>query len=90
MDFKFLNTDNIFIDKNNFIKYKNTNGEIKNLEIVTPILYLPFGIDKNKDNTIQLSLQLRRTNCMKHNHELKLFLDFFKTIENNFEKKITN
>jgi hypothetical protein len=81
MDFKFLKINNIFIDKNNFLKYKNVNGENKKLEIVTPVLYLPFGIDKDKKNNLQFNLQLRRSHCMKHNHELKLFLIFFQSIE---------
>ena len=81
MDFKFLKLDNIFIDKNNFIRYKNAEEKIKKIEIVTPILYLPFGLDKDKNDNIQLNLQLRRTNCMKHNKELKLFLEFFQSLE---------
>ena len=81
MDFKFVKLNNIFIDKNNFLKYKNTKGEVKKLEIITPILYLPFGLDKDKKDNIQLNLQLRRTACMKHNHDMVLFLKFLKSLE---------
>lgn len=81
MDFKFVKLNSIFIDKNNFLKYTNVKGDSKKLDIITPILYLPFGLDKDKKNNIQLNLQLRRTACMKHNHELSLFLTFFKSLE---------
>jgi hypothetical protein len=83
MDFKLLKIENVIIDENLNIRYINSKNIKKSLEIITPILYLPFGIDKNNDK-IELNLQLRKTDCVKNNKELKLFLTFLESLEKLF------
>jgi hypothetical protein len=86
MDFKVLKEENIKIDDHDNIYYLNSKKEKKQLEIITPILYLPFGLDKDTKSNLYLNLQLRKTSCHKTNSELKLFLEFLESIE----KKIKN
>jgi hypothetical protein len=87
MDFKVLKIENIVIDEEYNINYINSKNEKKKLQIMTPLLYLPFGLDKDKKNNLVLNLQLRRTKCYKHNEELKLFLNFLDALENIFNEK---
>tara|TARA_B110000495_G_C22832342_1_gene485606 strand:- start:30 stop:548 length:519 start_codon:yes stop_codon:yes gene_type:complete len=88
MDFRVLKIENVYIDENLNISYINSKNIKKPLEISSPVLYLPFGIDKNNDK-IELNLQLRKTKCIKHNEELKIFLSFLKSLENMFIDKLT-
>ncbi len=81
MDFKVLKVSNLSLDDNQTIHYTNAKNEKKKLEIVTPLLHLPFGIDKDTKMNYYLNLQLRKTNCNNHNHELFLFLKFLESIE---------
>lgn len=83
MDFKLLKIENVCIDENLNISYINSKNIKKPLEIITPVLYLPFGIDNNYDK-IELNLQLRKTDCIKHNEELKIFLNFLESLEKLF------
>jgi len=92
MDFKVLKDENIKIDDNDNIYYLNAKKEKKQLEIITPILYLPFGLDKDTKGNLYLNLQLRKNRCAKINSELKLFLEFLENIEikikNHTEKEV--
>ena len=81
MDFKVLKLDSIKIDDNYNVYYFNSKNERKQLEIVTPDLFLPFGIDSDNKGGLYLNLQLRKTKCDKNNYELKLFLNFLESIE---------
>lgn len=87
MDFKLLKTENIDIDKEYNIFYINSKNEKKKLEIMTPLLFLPFGLDKDSKNNIYLNLQLRKTKCHKHNEELLLFLNFLESLEHLLHEK---
>ena len=70
-----FNENDIDIDSNYLIKYKKNNTLIP-LEIESPLLYLPFGIDKQYNN-YYLKLQLRP---FTDNH-LKLFLKTIESLE---------
>ena len=87
MDFKVLKIENIVIDDEYNISYINSKKEKKKLQIITPLVYLPFGLDKDKNNNLVLNLQLRKTKCYKHNEELNLFLIFLDSLENSFNEK---
>ena len=87
MDFKVLKIENIVIDEEYNINYINSKNEKKKLQIMTPLLYLPFGLDKDKNKNLILNLQLRKTKCYKNNEELKLFLNFLEELENIFNIK---
>lgn len=87
MDFKLLKLENIDVDKEYNIFYINSKNEKKKLEIMTPLLYLPFGLDKDSKNNIYLNLQLRKTKCHEHNEELILFLNFLESLEHLLHEK---
>tara|TARA_B110001469_G_C9583529_1_gene289421 strand:- start:11 stop:517 length:507 start_codon:yes stop_codon:yes gene_type:complete len=80
MDYKVFKLTNLSLDDNT-IFYNNAKKEKKKFEFKTPLLHLPFGIDKDKKMNYYLNLQLRKTNCNNHNHELTLFLKFLESIE---------
>jgi len=87
MDFKVLKIDSIEIDDDYNIYYVNSNKERKHLEIKTPLLYLPFGLDKDSKN-IYLNLQLRKIACPQNNKDIKLFLEFIENLEKLIQTKI--
>ena len=90
MNLNLIKLENIVIDNNNTnytIRYKNCRNEIKPLLIKIPLLYLPFGIDKEY-GSFYLKSQLRKTNDFKLNKERKLFLEFIEHLEDLFKKKI--
>ena len=90
MNFNLIKIDNILIEHNNnnySVKYKNAKNETKPLLVKLPLLYLPFGIDKEY-GSFYLKAQLRKTNDFKHNKELKLFLEFIEQLEELFQKQI--
>lgn len=80
MDYKVFKLTNLSLDDNTIL-YNNAKKEKKKFEFKTPLLHLPFGIDKDKKMNYYLNLQLRKTNCNNHNHELTLFLKFLESIE---------
>ena len=86
MDFSKLKVEHIKINQDYFIKYANASKELKSLIIKTPLLYLPFGIDKQYDNYI-LSLQLKKTHDNEHNKKIDAFLTFIKDLEKHLEKE---
>lgn len=85
MDFKVLKLDSIKIDDNYNVYYLNSKNERKSLEIITPEVFLPFGIDRDTKGGLYLNLQLRKSICDKNNHELRLLLKFLENIEAKFK-----
>lgn len=71
----------IEITKNLFIKHKNSNS----FKIKTPVVYLPFGLEKEYDS-YYLKLQLRKTHNTKYNDKLDNFLKKIEMIEEELEK----
>lgn len=84
MNFNLIKIDNILIeqknDNNYTIKYKNSKKEIKPLVVKIPLIYIPFGIDKEY-NSYYIKGQLRKTKNIKNNNEQKLFLEFIEQLE---------
>lgn len=81
MNYKYIDINKITIDKNLRILYKQ-----KKLHIITPILYLPFGIDKNYNN-IFLKMQMKKN---YYNDDTYLtFTNFIKNLEQKFHE-LTN
>lgn len=69
-------SDNLVIsDKNN-----------KKIRIKTPVVYLPFGLEKEYEN-YYLKLQLRKSHDEKFNKKLKNFYEKIEYIENQIEEK---
>jgi len=81
MNYKYIDINKITIDKNLRILYKKNK-----LHIITPILYLPFGIDKSYNN-IFLKMQLKK-NYYKDDTYLK-FTNFIKNLEQKFHELTT-
>jgi hypothetical protein len=71
----------IEINENLIIKYKHSSL----LKIKTPVVYLPFGIEKEYD-CYYLKLQLRKTHDIKYNETLDMFLKKIEMIEEELEK----
>ena len=86
MDFSKLKVDHIKINQNYSIKYANSSKEFKTLIIKTPLLHLPFGIDKQYNNYI-LSLQLKKTDDIENNKKIDMFLIFITDLETHLEKE---
>lgn len=86
MDFSKLKIEHIKINADYSIKYMNASKELKSLIIKTPLLYLPFGIDKQYNNYI-MSLQLKKTDDFENNKKIDNFLLFIKDLETHFEKE---
>lgn len=87
MDFNLIKMENIrFVKSNNhyIVSYNNSKNENKLLLFKTPILYLPFGIEKQFNNYI-LKLQLKKNK--DNTGDLSMFLTFIKNIEKLIEKK---
>ena len=85
MDFKVLKLDSIKIDDNYNVYYLNSKNERKSLELITPEVFLPFGIDRDTKGGLYLNLQLRKSICNKNNYDLILFLKFLENIEAKFK-----
>ena len=87
MNYNFLKIDNIIIDKNYNISYLNSKKENKPLVIKTPLLYLPFGVDKEFNN-YYLKGQLRKSKDSTHNLNIISFLKFIQNLETLFSNKL--
>ena len=91
MNFRNMKIENIIIEKcgNHFrVYYKNSKKEKKDLILRSPLLYLPFGIEKEYDNYI-LKLQLKKNNNSKDiDYFLQLIIEFEKLLENFFKKPV--
>jgi hypothetical protein len=72
------------ISKELIITNKKTNGKVF---IETPILHLPFGLEKEYNN-LYLKLQLRKTHDKEYNNELDNLLETLQSIEEQIEKKL--
>ena len=72
------------ISKELILTNKKNNDKIF---ITTPILYLPFGLEKEYNN-LYLKLQLRKTHDKEYNNELDNLLETVQSIEEQIEKKI--
>ena len=71
----------IQITKNLIIKDKNS----KSFNIKTPVVYLPFGLEKEYDS-YYLKLQLRKTHDKTYNQKLDDFLKQVEMVEEQLEK----
>jgi len=87
MNYNQILIDNITVDDNHNISYKNSKNVVKKLIIKTPKLYLPFGIDKT-DKDYFLNVQLRKTNNKEYNKELDLFEECIMNIETLIKTKL--
>ena len=87
MNYYQILIENITIDDNHNISYKNSKNVVKKLIIKTPKLYLPFGIDKT-DKDYFLNVQLRKTNNKEYNKELELFEECIMNIETLIKTKL--
>lgn len=87
MNYNQILIDNITVDDNHNISYKNSKNVVKKLIIKTPKLYLPFGIDKT-DKDYFLNVQLRKTNNKEYNKELQLFEECIMNIETLIKTKL--
>ncbi len=87
MNYNQILIENITIDDNHNISYKNSKNVVKNLIIKTPKLYLPFGVDKT-DKDYFLNVQLRKSRDKEFNNELDKFELFIQNIENLIKTKL--
>lgn len=87
MDFNQININNIIIDKDYNIRYKNSKNEIKPLLIKSPELISPFGLDKEYNN-YYIKAQLRKDSDINLNNQKKLFLKFIENLETIFKEKL--
>lgn len=83
MEFSQLKLDHIKINDDYSIKYVTSSKDLKTLIIKTPLLYLPFGVDKQYNN-YKLSLQFKKTN---NNTDIDLFLNFIQDLELYLQKE---
>lgn len=86
MNFQDIKISNIHIDDHLNIKYKNAKNIYKKLILKTPILFIPFGIDKVNDNYF-IKLQARKNNNTPCNVLLDSFIEFIYSIESLFKNK---
>lgn len=87
MNYNQIKIENITIDENHNIFYKNSNNIIKKLILKTPKLYIPFGIDRQEKN-LYINAQLRKTTDTNYNSELDLFETCIQNIETLFKNSL--
>jgi hypothetical protein len=87
MNYNQIKIENITIDENHNIFYKNSNNIRKKLILKTPKLYIPFGIDR-QEKKLYINAQLRKTTDTKYNSELDLFETCIQNIETHFKNSL--
>lgn len=87
MNYNQIKIENISMDDNYNIFYKNSNNIKKKLILKTPKLYIPFGIDR-QGNNFYINAQLRKTHDKKYNSELDLFEKCIQNIETHFKNSL--